>query len=166
MLGLPSTWCSYCLLIFYCNTMVVLCSGQNSTITSPTLDGTNNTIDGGDHIERHGFLTGFLSSLQVTILSELGDNSFFISLVLAMKHSRALVFFGAMSAFFFTIIFTGTNNTIRKTIGMVILKFFQKQPYHCNDLLQFLQLWLVWPPPSSPESTRTTSQSPSLYYLG
>ncbi|XP_021963940.1 GDT1-like protein sll0615 [Folsomia candida] len=84
---------------------VTMSSGEPSTI-SPLINGTGVDDGGGGENQGPGFLTGFISSLEVTILSELGDNSFFISLVLAMRHSRIVVFIGAMSAFFFMTIFT------------------------------------------------------------
>ncbi|OQR72782.1 transmembrane protein-like [Tropilaelaps mercedesae] len=44
------------------------------------------------------FLPGFVSSLSLTLVSELGDKTFFIAAILAMKNSRVTVFFGCMSA--------------------------------------------------------------------
>uniref|UniRef100_A0A0K0DL93 GDT1 family protein n=1 Tax=Angiostrongylus cantonensis TaxID=6313 RepID=A0A0K0DL93_ANGCA len=44
------------------------------------------------------FYHGFLASLSVTIVSELGDKTWFIAVILAMRHSRLTVFSGAMSA--------------------------------------------------------------------
>jgi len=48
-----------------------------------------------------GFAHGFVASLSVIIVSELGDKTFFIAAILAMKHSRCLVFSGAISALAF-----------------------------------------------------------------
>ncbi|GBN56919.1 Transmembrane protein 165 [Araneus ventricosus] len=45
-----------------------------------------------------GFFHGFLAAISVIIVSELGDKTFFIAVVMAMKHPRVTVFFGAMSA--------------------------------------------------------------------
>merc|ERR1719409_593543 len=44
------------------------------------------------------FSDGFFASLMMIILSELGDKTFFIAAILAMKHSRYLIFVGALSA--------------------------------------------------------------------
>ena len=35
-----------------------------------------------------GFIHGFVASVSVIIVSELGDKTFFIAAILAMKHSR------------------------------------------------------------------------------
>ena len=45
-----------------------------------------------------GFVHAFLASLSMIIVSEIGDKTFFIAAILAMKHSRWLVFGGAISA--------------------------------------------------------------------
>jgi len=45
-----------------------------------------------------GFVPAFVKSLAMIIVTELGDKTFFIAAVLAMKHSRMLVFAGALSA--------------------------------------------------------------------
>ncbi|CAK9814856.1 Transmembrane protein 165 [Anthophora quadrimaculata] len=45
-----------------------------------------------------GFLHAFIASLSVIIVSELGDKTFFIAAIMAMKHPRLIVFAGAISA--------------------------------------------------------------------
>lgn len=45
-----------------------------------------------------GFLHGFVSSLSLIIVSELGDKTFFIAAILAMKNSRMVVFVASMLA--------------------------------------------------------------------
>lgn len=44
------------------------------------------------------FFTAVLESISVTLVSELGDNTFFITAILAMQYSRLVVFFGAFTA--------------------------------------------------------------------
>ncbi|KAK5979673.1 Transmembrane protein [Trichostrongylus colubriformis] len=44
------------------------------------------------------FYHGFLASLSVIIVSELGDKTWFIAVIMAMRHSRLTVFSGAMAA--------------------------------------------------------------------
>lgn len=43
-------------------------------------------------------LTGFTAGLLLITISELGDKTFFIAAILAMRHSRRLVFVGAVAA--------------------------------------------------------------------
>lgn len=45
-----------------------------------------------------GFLHGFVASLSLIIVSELGDKTFFIAAILAMKNSQMLVFVASMLA--------------------------------------------------------------------
>ncbi|XP_031826250.1 putative divalent cation/proton antiporter TMEM165 isoform X2 [Nomia melanderi] len=45
-----------------------------------------------------GFLHAFIASLSVIIVSELGDKTFFIAAIMAMKHPRMIVFVGAICA--------------------------------------------------------------------
>jgi len=45
-----------------------------------------------------GFVHAFIASLSVIIVSELGDKTFFIAAILAMRHSRLVVFTGALAA--------------------------------------------------------------------
>ncbi|XP_012279891.1 transmembrane protein 165 [Orussus abietinus] len=45
-----------------------------------------------------GFIHGFIASLSVIIVSELGDKTFFIAAIMAMRHPRLTVFAGAITA--------------------------------------------------------------------
>ena len=44
------------------------------------------------------FIHAFISSLSVIIVSEIGDKTFFIAAIMAMRHSRLTVFAGAIGA--------------------------------------------------------------------
>ena len=46
----------------------------------------------------YSFLHAFIASISVIIVSELGDKTFFIAAIMAMRHSRVIVFTGAISA--------------------------------------------------------------------
>ncbi|ODM96720.1 Transmembrane protein [Orchesella cincta] len=45
-----------------------------------------------------GFLHAFVASFSVIVVSELGDKTFFIAAIMAMRHSRLTVFAGAIAA--------------------------------------------------------------------
>ncbi|KAK3099772.1 hypothetical protein FSP39_009443 [Pinctada imbricata] len=45
-----------------------------------------------------GFVHAFIASLSVIIVSELGDKTFFIAAIMAMRHSRVTVLAGALGA--------------------------------------------------------------------
>jgi len=44
------------------------------------------------------FLHGFIASLSMIIVSEIGDKTFFIAAIMAMRHSRVVVLTGALGA--------------------------------------------------------------------
>jgi len=48
--------------------------------------------------ESLGFTHAFVASLAMIVVSELGDKTFFIAAIMAMRHARLTVFLGAMSA--------------------------------------------------------------------
>ena len=53
------------------------------------------------------FTHGFIASLSVIIVSELGDKTFFIAAIMSMQHSRLTVFLGAVAALFTMTILSG-----------------------------------------------------------
>jgi hypothetical protein len=54
-----------------------------------------------------GFTHAFIASLSVIIVSELGDKTFFIAAIMAMRHSRVVVFTGAILALIVMTIISG-----------------------------------------------------------
>lgn len=58
-----------------------------------------------------GFIHAFIASFSVIVVSELGDKTFFIAAIMAMRHSRITVFSGAISALAIMTILSG-NETI------------------------------------------------------
>jgi len=52
----------------------------------------------GSALSDNAFFHGFIASLSVIIVSELGDKTFFIAAIMAMKNSRLTVFGGAIFA--------------------------------------------------------------------
>jgi len=65
---------------------------ENSEVLSPAEE----LAKTGSLISDDNFLHGFLASLSVIIVSELGDKTFFIAAILAMKNPRLTVFAGAI----------------------------------------------------------------------
>lgn len=45
-----------------------------------------------------GFLDAFTASFSVILVTELGDKTFFIAAIMAMRHPRLIIFTGAISA--------------------------------------------------------------------
>ncbi|XP_037296910.1 transmembrane protein 165 isoform X1 [Manduca sexta] len=65
------------------------------------------------------FWQGFLASLSVVIVSELGDKTFFIAAIMAMKHARIIVFAGAISALVFMTILSAAFGSIATVIPRI-----------------------------------------------
>ena len=58
----------------------------------------NSAEKGGEDEPKFGFFHAFLASISVIVVSELGDKTFFIAAIMAMKHPRIIVYAGAMLA--------------------------------------------------------------------
>lgn len=56
-----------------------------------------------------GFVHAFVASLSVIVVSELGDKTFFIAAIMAMRHSRITVFTGALSALALMTVLSGNT---------------------------------------------------------
>ncbi|CAG0887349.1 unnamed protein product [Cyprideis torosa] len=73
-------------------------SGEHGNITM--LNGTAGNEGGVGGLVEAGFLHAFLAAFGVIIVTELGDKTFFISCIMAMKYNRFVVFGGTMAAMF------------------------------------------------------------------
>ena len=58
-------------------------------------------------VSHSDFLHGFIASLSMIIVSELGDKTFFIAAIMAMRHSRIVVLSGALGALIAMTILSG-----------------------------------------------------------
>lgn len=58
----------------------------------------NTEIKSGSKILEVGFIHGFIASFSVIIVSEIGDKTFFIAAIMAMRNPRLTVFLGALGA--------------------------------------------------------------------
>lgn len=54
------------------------------------------------------FVHAFIASLSVILVSELGDKTFFIAAIMAMRHPRLIVFAGAIAALALMTVLSGT----------------------------------------------------------
>lgn len=78
-----------------------------------------------------GFWNAFTSSVMMILATEVGDKTFFIAAILSMKHSRTIVFTGAILALILmTIISTG--------MGLILPKFLDRKYTHLLSGILFL----------------------------
>jgi len=66
--------------------------------------------------EHKGFLHGFVESLSVILVSELGDKTFFIAAILAMRNNKLTVFLVGFSLYKFA------NFALCKAVKLHIVK--------------------------------------------
>lgn len=67
----------------------------------------------------YGFMHAFVASLSVIVVSEIGDKTFFIAAIMAMKHPRLTVYIGAMFAL-------GLMTLLSALLGNIITQFIPK----------------------------------------
>jgi putative Ca2+/H+ antiporter (TMEM165/GDT1 family) len=63
-------------------------------------------------ISNLGFFHAFIASLSIIIVSELGDKTFFIAAIMAMRHPRVTVFAGAIAALALMTVLSGKFVTL------------------------------------------------------
>ncbi|XP_069949803.1 putative divalent cation/proton antiporter TMEM165 isoform X7 [Cherax quadricarinatus] len=73
----------------------VLVNGNGEKFSNSSHDGQ------GKEIADISFMSAFVSSLSMIVVTELGDKTFFIAAIMAMNHPRVTVFAGAMFALAF-----------------------------------------------------------------
>jgi Ca2+/H+ antiporter, TMEM165/GDT1 family len=76
-----------------------------------------------------GFIHAFVASISVIIVSELGDKTFFIAAIMAMRHSRLTIYFGAMGAL-------GAMTILSGLLGNIVTKFIPRiYTYYLSSIL-------------------------------
>lgn len=63
-----------------------------------------------------GFVHAFIASISVIVVSELGDKTFFIAAIMAMRHPRLVIYAGAMGAL-------GAMTILSALLGNIVTKF-------------------------------------------
>ena len=76
-----------------------------------------------------GFIHAFIASISIIVVSELGDKTFFIGAIMAMRHSRLTVYSGAMSAL-------GAMTILSALLGNIVTNFIPRiYTYYLSSLL-------------------------------
>jgi Ca2+/H+ antiporter, TMEM165/GDT1 family len=95
-------------------------------------------------------LTGFTASLLLITVSELGDKSFFIAAVLAMRHPKSLVFCGTIAAL---AVMTVISVLLAQTANLIPPIYIR---YGEAIVLVFFGLSLIWQAQHMPKHTCMT----------
>ncbi|CAF3509393.1 unnamed protein product [Rotaria socialis] len=94
-------------------TLTILPNGSKS-LSSNMNNNLQNKIK--DKTANLGFIHAFIASISVIVVSELGDKTFFIAAILAMRHSRLVVYAGAMGAL-------GAMTVLSALLGNIVTNF-------------------------------------------
>ena len=65
------------------------------------------------------FVHAFVASISVIIVSELGDKTFFIAAIMAMKHARSTVFAGAIAALGIMTLLSALGGTLGLNVVLI-----------------------------------------------
>jgi putative Ca2+/H+ antiporter (TMEM165/GDT1 family) len=77
----------------------------------------------------YGFIHAFIASISVIVVSELGDKTFFIAAIMAMRHSRLVIYAAAMGAL-------GTMTILSALLGNIVTKFVPRiYTYYISSIL-------------------------------
>lgn len=89
--------------------------------------------------EHRGFLHGFVEALSVILVSELGDKTFFIAAILAMRNNKLTVFLAAIAAL-------GVMTVLSALLGFVVTTFVPREYtyYACTAIMALFGLKMLW----------------------
>jgi len=74
-------------------------SSERGVVKEDTHEKMSKSLDTDGYMGASGsFVHGFIATLSVIVVSELGDKTFFIAAIMAMRHPRWTVFIGAITA--------------------------------------------------------------------
>merc|ERR1719305_1122414 len=102
---------------------------KNATLLEDLVNGT-----------RHrGILHGFSESISVILVSEIGDKTFFIAAILAMRNNKLTVFLAALSALFLMTVLSAL-------LGWVVTTFIPREItyYTCTAIMFAFALKMLW----------------------
>jgi len=92
------------------------------------------------NVTKHrGILHGFSESVTVILVSEIGDKTFFIAAILAMRNNKLTVFLAAISALYLMTILSGL-------MGWVVTTFIPREItyYTCTAIMFAFALKMFW----------------------
>jgi len=117
----------------------------------PTFDDDNMTVVrelcGNSSLVEHminatkhrGIVHGFSESITVILVSEIGDKTFFIAAILAMRNNKLMVFLAAVSALFLMTVLSAV-------MGWVVTTFIPREYtyYTCTAIMFAFGLKMLW----------------------
>lgn len=99
------------------------------------VDPNNNSKPSGGNVDEtskaasFSFIHAFFASLSVIVVSEIGDKTFFIAAIMAMKHPRCTIYVGAMLAL-------GLMTLLSALLGNILTKLIPRTyTYYASSVL-------------------------------
>lgn len=124
---------SFCLIFTIC--VVSNCDGtvegqgnEPINVASPASNPAASSTESTKPEEHLGFVQAFLGAFSVIVVSELGDKTFFIAAIMAMRHPRVMVFLGAILALAFMTV-------LSVAFGWAVTFFPKKYTYYASTIL-------------------------------
>ncbi|UJR36868.1 hypothetical protein I4U23_029581 [Adineta vaga] len=113
----------------YSNIQLTLPNGTK-IVSNKKDDSLSSKTDRGEiKTNNPGFIQGFIASLFIILITELGDKTFFIAAIMAMRHARLTIYVGAMGAL-------GTMTILSALFGVMITKFLPRiYTYYLSGIL-------------------------------
>lgn len=89
--------------------------------------------------EHRGFFHGFVEALSVILVSELGDKTFFIAAILAMRNNKLTVFLASISAL-------AVMTVLSALLGFVVTTFIPREYtyYACTAIMALFGVKMLW----------------------
>eukprot|EP01083_Nonionella_stella_P263359 894715_1 len=147
--------CQFIILLIYCSFLNILKAENNINAVKQrfqpndlnalvnNMNNPNLKIDSKDIIEAPNWnkisMQGFWTSFAMIIVSEIGDKTFFIAAILAMKHNRFMVWCGGASALFIMTL-------MAVAFGSILLKLIPQEITHYGAGILFFgfAIKLLW----------------------
>lgn len=91
--------------------------------------GGDSSVDEASKAASFSFIHAFFASLSVIVVSEIGDKTFFIAAIMAMKHPRCTIYMGAMFAL-------GLMTLLSALLGNILTKLIPRTyTYYASSVL-------------------------------
>jgi len=89
--------------------------------------------------KHRGFLHGFSESVTVILVSEIGDKTFFIAAIMAMRNNKLIIFLSALSALYLMTVLSAL-------LGWVVTTFIPREItyYTCTAIMFLFGLKMLW----------------------
>jgi len=112
---------------------------DNMTVVEETC-GNSSLVEHMINATKHrGIVHGFSESITVILVSEIGDKTFFIAAILAMRNNKLMVFLAAVSALFLMTVLSAV-------MGWVVTTFIPREYtyYTCTAIMFAFGLKMLW----------------------